>query len=151
MEWTLKTFDQLSARELYQILMARNAIFVVEQACAYQEIDGNDIESYHLALRDGENLVAYARLLPAGIKYDRPSIGRIIVNEAYRGDGIARELVTKSIAIMIDHWKVEQIKLQAQTYLRHFYQSFGFEETSEDYLDDGIPHVDMLMKVEIKA
>lgn len=147
MNWTLKTFNELSTYELYQILMLRNAVFVVEQQCAYQEIDGNDINSYHLSLRENNQLAAYARLLPAGVKYGTPSIGRIIVNESFRGTGLARELVSKSIDIMVNEWKVSEIKLQAQTYLRHFYQSFGFEETSEDYLDDGIPHVDMLMKV----
>ncbi|TDL31523.1 GNAT family N-acetyltransferase [Jeotgalibacillus sp. S-D1] len=147
MKWTLKTFNELSTYELYQILMLRNSVFVVEQQCAYQEIDGNDLNSFHLSFGDGEQLAAYARLLPAGVKYNTPSIGRIIVHESFRGSGIARELVSKSIDVMQNEWNVSEIKLQAQTYLRHFYQSFGFEETSEDYLDDGIPHVDMLMKV----
>ncbi|PPA70608.1 GNAT family N-acetyltransferase [Jeotgalibacillus proteolyticus] len=147
MEWTLQTFEELSATELYEILMARNSIFVVEQQCAYQEIDGYDPKSFHLTLREGDKLVAYARLLPGGVKYDLPSIGRIIVAPEYRGSGAGRRLVARSVNIMVKDWGVEQIKLQAQVYLRHFYESFGFEPTSEEYLDDGIPHVDMLMRV----
>ncbi|MEW9502311.1 GNAT family N-acetyltransferase [Jeotgalibacillus marinus] len=147
MEWTLKSFDELTTHELYRILMERTNIFVVEQQCAYEEIDGYDTKGHHLTLEHKGELVAYARLLPGGVKYNVPSIGRIIVNESHRGSGIARELMLKSIEIMVEEWKVENIKLQAQFYLKHFYQSFGFEETSEEYLDDGIPHVDMLMNV----
>ncbi|KIL52105.1 GNAT family N-acetyltransferase [Jeotgalibacillus soli] len=147
MEWKLKQFEDLTTYELYQILKERNAIFVVEQQCAYQEIDGYDLKSSHLILEDEGMLVAYARLLPAGVKYDIPSVGRVIVNPAYRGKGIARDLISNAVDIMVKEWQVTEIKLQAQTYLRSFYRSFGFEETSEEYLDDGIPHVDMLMKV----
>ncbi|KIL48693.1 GNAT family N-acetyltransferase [Jeotgalibacillus campisalis] len=151
MEWTLHTFEELTVQQLYEILMARNAIFVVEQECAYQEIDGHDPKSAHLTLKDGEELVAYARLLPAGVKYPSPSIGRIIVNPAYRGSGQGRKLLEKSLDIMVNDWGAEEIKLQAQVYLRDFYHSFGFEETSAEYLDDGIPHVDMRMSVKKKA
>ncbi|MGD7045116.1 GNAT family N-acetyltransferase [Jeotgalibacillus proteolyticus] len=151
MKWKLHTFEELTVHQLYEILMARNAIFVVEQECAYQEIDGHDPRSFHLTLKDGEKLAAYARLLPAGVKYSVPSIGRIIVDPAYRGSGSGRKLLEKSLDIMINEWGADEINLQAQVYLRKFYRSFGFEETSAEYLDDGIPHVDMKMLVKKKA
>ncbi|TFE02497.1 GNAT family N-acetyltransferase [Jeotgalibacillus sp. R-1-5s-1] len=148
MDWELKQFDDLTTRELYTILQARNAIFVVEQECAYHEIDGHDPDCWHLSLKIDGELAAYSRLLEKGVKYDIASIGRIIVPEKFRGRGLARQLVQHSIDIMTEEWGEREIKLQAQTYLRDFYESFGFKATSEEYLDDGIPHVDMLMKVE---
>ncbi|WP_227396460.1 GNAT family N-acetyltransferase [Jeotgalibacillus aurantiacus] len=147
MNWELKRFDELNTRELYNILQARNAIFVVEQECAYHEIDGHDPDCWHLSLKIDGELAAYSRLLERGVKYDIASIGRIIVPEKFRGNGLARLLVQRSIDIMVNDWKEKEIKLQAQTYLRDFYESFGFEATSEEYLDDGIPHVDMVMTI----
>ena len=144
--WQLKKFKQLELEELYQILKNRVDIFVVEQECAYPEIDGIDPESYHLFKKDQDELVAYARLIPGGVVGDRPLIGRIIVNQDYREQGYGRKLINQAIKVMTEEWKATEIELHGQTYLRDFYQSFGFEETSEPYLEDGIPHVDFIYK-----
>lgn len=145
MEWIEKTYDQLTKDDLYLILKERVDIFVVEQECPYPEIDGYDKESLHLYLQEGDKIIAYARLLPKHTKYEEASIGRVIVKQECRGKGYARELMNRSIEIMVNKWKESKIKLQGQEYLRHFYGSFGFEEISDVYLDDGIPHVDMML------
>ncbi|KIL52598.1 hypothetical protein KP77_06250 [Jeotgalibacillus alimentarius] len=149
MEWVLKSFEELSALELHDILRARVDVFVVEQDCAYHEVDGYDPESWHLQLKIDGKLAAYARLMKAGTKYNKASIGRIIVIEEFRNRQIGRALVEKSIDVMKD-WGTGEIMLQGQTYLRTFYGSFGFEEISAEYLDDGIPHVDMLLTIDTK-
>lgn len=148
MEWIERTYDQLTKDELYIILKERVDIFVVEQECPYPEMDGYDKKALHLFLRKGEKIIAYARLLPNHTKYEEASIGRVIVKKQYRGKGYARELMKRSISIMQDDWQEKKIKLQGQEYLRHFYGSFGFKEISDVYLDDGIPHVDMMLDVE---
>ncbi|MGE6489393.1 GNAT family N-acetyltransferase [Paenisporosarcina sp. NPDC076898] len=144
--WTIKSFQELSTTELYTYLQLRVNVFVVEQSCPYQEIDGYDIDSYHLAYIDNGELLSYARILPAGIKYDRISIGRVIVNKNARGRGLAKQLMEQAISFSRDKWPMDEVQLQAQTYLRSFYGSFGFEEISEEYDEDGIPHVDMMLK-----
>lgn len=144
--WQLKKFEQLELEELYQILKNRVDIFVVEQDCAYPEIDGIDPKCYHLFKKDQAEIVAYARLVPKGVLYDQPAIGRIIVNRTYRKHGYGRELIDQAIKVITEDWAESEIKLQGQTYLREFYQSFGFQEISETYLEDGIPHVDMIYK-----
>ncbi|SEN83651.1 ElaA protein [Amphibacillus marinus] len=146
MKWSVKRFEQLSLAELYQILKKRVEVFVVEQECAYPEIDGNDPDCYHLFLQEGETIVAYARLIPRGVLYAEPSIGRIMVDNRYRKDGYGRKLVKKAIEIIYDDWQEELIKIHAQVYLLDFYQSFGFKEVTAHYLEDNIPHVDMVLE-----
>lgn len=144
MQYYLSTFDELSNHELYQLLKARVDVFVVEQACPYPELDDNDQAAMHYFIKDGENIVAVVRILPSGTRYDVPSIGRVLVTEGYRGHGYARELLVKSIEFIQNEWKEKRIRLQAQVYLEEFYASLGFERISEEYLDDNIPHVDMI-------
>jgi len=142
--WTIKSFQELSTGELYSILQLRVNVFIVEQACPYPELDGYDAATLHLAYIENQQLLAYARILPPGIKYDRASIGRVIVNEKARGRGLAKQLMERSVAIIEQKWPGEEIQLQAQTYLKQFYASFGFKEVSAEYDEDGIPHVDMV-------
>lgn len=144
--WTIKSFQELSTEELYTYLQLRVNVFIVEQSCPYPEIDGYDLDSYHLAYIEDNELLSYARILPAGIKYDRISIGRVIVNKNARGRGLAKQLMEQAISFSHKKWPSGDVQLQAQTYLRSFYGSFGFEEISEEYDEDGIPHVDMLLK-----
>ncbi len=145
MNWKIKTFNELSNVELYTILNERTAVFVVEQNCPYLEVDGKDIESYHLfAEKEGE-IVVYARLLPAGISYTQASIGRVLVKKDYRGQGHAQDLLNKAIAFIHDELKEPAIKIQAQSHLEKFYASFGFKSISSEYLEDDIPHIDMLL------
>lgn len=143
-DWKVKTFEALSLPQLYHILQERVAVFVVEQNCPYQEVDGADQASSHLFLEKDDQIVAYARLIPKGVLYDVASIGRIFVHKDYRKEGYGRELLAKAIEIISVNWREDQIKLHAQVYLRDFYQSFAFKEVTEEYLEDGIPHVDMV-------
>ncbi len=145
MDWIRKSFGELDAKELYTIIKTRVDVFVVEQRCPYHELDGHDDSADHLFCKDGEKIVAYARLLPKGTVYEQASIGRVLVHKQYRRQGYARELLEIAISHITDQWQETTIKIQGQEYLRHFYASFGFNEISDVYLDDGIPHVDMLL------
>ncbi|GGN99524.1 GNAT family N-acetyltransferase [Saccharibacillus kuerlensis] len=145
MQWHLKSFEQLTGEELYRILGERINVFVLEQACLYPEIDGKDLQSYHLyAEKDGE-IAAYCRLLPPGVSYSQASIGRVLVKDSFRGQGLAQELMTRAISFLTEELREQEIKIQAQHYLEKFYTSFGFRSISDVYPEDGIPHVDMLL------
>ncbi len=146
MNWSLKSFNDLSVDELYNILKARVDVFVVEQACAYPEIDNYDQQSSHLFLQDDEKLVAYVRILPKKTKYDEVSIGRVLVVKEYRGNGFAEEIMKKAINYIFTDWGEKTIKIQAQQYLNDFYSSLGFEQITDIYLEDDIPHIDMILK-----
>jgi ElaA protein len=146
MEWKLKKFEELTIEELYKILELRNAVFIVEQECPYQDCDGNDKNSYHLFLQDNDNIAAYSRILKKGVSYDEVSIGRVVVNKNYRGKSIARELLTRGIKFVQEILKETEIRIGAQAYLIDFYGSLGFKAVSDEYLEDEIPHVEMLYK-----
>ncbi|WP_284141680.1 MULTISPECIES: GNAT family N-acetyltransferase [unclassified Virgibacillus] len=143
MKWHIKSFADLTNNELYHILKARVDIFVVEQACPYPELDNYDQQSIHYYLTDGEQLVAYVRILPAGYKYKEASIGRVIVNKSYRGKGIGKKLMQNAVNYTTNNMGEKTIKIQAQSHLEAFYSSLGFRKISAVYLDDGIPHIDM--------
>jgi len=145
MDWKIKTFNELTNVELYTILQERTAVFVVEQNCPYLEVDGKDIDSYHLFAEKAGEISVYARLLPAGISYAEASIGRVLVKKDYRGQGHALDLLNKAITFIRDELKEPAIKIQAQSHLEKFYASFGFKSISSEYLEDGIPHIDMLL------
>lgn len=146
MTWKLYRFDDLTAAELYGMLKLRVDVFVVEQNCPYPELDGLDQKSVHLAYRENNRILAYARLVPAELKYGVPSIGRVIVSPEARGRGLARELMRKSIDFIFTEWQSAEIRLQGQLYLKDFYQSFGFDPISDVYDEDGIPHLDMKLE-----
>ncbi|HEM4973611.1 GNAT family N-acetyltransferase [Streptococcus suis] len=144
MQWEIKAFDQLSLQELYGILTLRVDVFVVEQACPYPEVDGKDPNCLHLLGTDEGELVAYLRILPAGLSYDEVSIGRVVIKSSHRGKGLGRPMMEQAIHFIINEWKERQIKIGAQAHLEKFYSSLGFEPVSEVYLEDDIPHLDML-------
>ncbi|MBB6454098.1 ElaA protein [Salirhabdus euzebyi] len=144
MKWIEKEFEQLTVHELYAILKERVDVFVVEQNCAYPEIDNYDQVATHMFLIDEGEIKAYCRLLPSGSKYEEASIGRVLVKEKYRGKGYAIQLMERAVNIMMKEWNEKTIKLQAQAHLSNFYAQFGFEVKSDEYMDDGIPHVDMI-------
>lgn len=144
MSWQLKTFEQLTKDELYTIIKERINIFVVEQNCPYPELDDLDQGSFHLFSEQKGEIRAYCRILPKGLKYTEVSIGRVIVKESYRRMGLASELMRNAINYVEKELNEIQIKIQAQDHLREFYGTFGFKPISETYLEDGIPHVDML-------
>src|SRR5699024_5784093 len=149
MKYIIKTFNDLTNEELYKILKARVDVFVVEQTCPYPEIDNYDQEAIHYFLNDGEEIMGYVRILPSGSRYSAASIGRVIVTTASRANGYARNIITKAIQYRYDAWKETKIKLQAQVYLETFYASLGFERISAEYLEDNIPHVDMIRRGEV--
>lgn len=143
MDWKTYHFEELTTKDLYEVLKLRVDVFVVEQNCPYPELDNLDQQSIHLLCREDGVIQSYARLVPAGAKYDLPSIGRVIVRKEARGRGLAKELLERSIDYILTEWKSKAIQLQGQVYLQEFYQSFGFQPVSESYDEDGIPHVDM--------
>ena len=146
MEWSYQNFNALSGSEVYEVLQLRVSVFVVEQACPYQEIDGYDQASIHISCRDEKGIAAYARLLPAGVKYPDPSIGRVIVRNDLRGSGLADKLMTAALDYVVREWSPKKVKLQAQQHLEGFYIRHGFETISKPYVEDTIPHVDMICR-----
>ncbi|MFQ3545108.1 GNAT family N-acetyltransferase [Halobacillus rhizosphaerae] len=147
MNWVIKPFNKLTTNELYEILKVRTEIFVVEQECPYPEVDGRDKECLHVWIEEEGEISAYCRLVPP-VKYGgNYSIGRVLVVKGKRGAGYARSIMNKAIELLKEEGHTEFIFLQGQEHLRNFYGSFGFKEVSEVYLEDDIPHVDMLMRV----
>jgi ElaA protein len=146
MNWTLKRFSELTPAEMYAILRLRSEVFVVEQTCVFQDMDNKDQPSYHLMGWKDDLLAAYTRLVPAGVAYDIPSIGRVVTSPAARGNGLGRVLMEKSIAETNRLFGNLPVKIGAQVYLRQFYSSLGFEQTSDIYMEDGIEHIEMVRK-----
>lgn len=145
-EWTCKKMDELSPLELYNIIKLRSEVFVVEQNCPYLDPDGKDEAAWHLSgFINGNVLVAYARLLAPGVSYDEASIGRVVTSPAHRKDGYGKILMQKAIANTRHIFNTTTIKIGAQQYLTRFYSGLGFNVTSDTYLEDGIPHVEMLL------
>lgn len=143
-KWKLKEFTDLTVGELYEILRLRAEIFVVEQDCVYQDLDGKDRRSMHLFLEEDGEVIAYLRIIPEGISYEEPSIGRFVVKESERKNGIGREAMVKAIAYIAYEYKSARVRISGQAYLRKFYESLGFNVVGESYLEDGIPHFEML-------
>jgi ElaA protein len=143
-EWIWQAFDGLTLNDLYDCLQLRAAVFVVEQTCPYQDIDGLDRGAWHCLYREAGRLLAYQRSLPPGQCYpDASAIGRVVVDPDARGRGLSRELLRRGIEFNRRTWPDSGIKLGAQAHLQALYESLGFEVCSEPYLEDGIPHVHM--------
>ena len=144
MTWELKKFSELNTHQLYEILKLRVEVFVVEQNCPYPELDDCDQQALHLYYKEADEILAYCRIIPAGGKYEESSLGRVIVKEKARGKGLARVLMQKAIEVIETSWKLPAIKLCAQSHLQKFYQSVGFRTISDEFDEDGIPHVYMI-------
>jgi ElaA protein len=144
--WQVTRFDALDANQLYELLKLRVDVFVVEQACAYPELDGKDVlaDTLHLTGRaqDG-SLAAYARILAPGVRFSNAGFGRVVVAPAYRKTGLGHVLVKKILAVIARTWPNTDVTISAQTYLDSFYKSHGFVPVSDPYLEDGIAHIDM--------
>lgn len=142
--WTCRPFDALTVRELYGILALRQAVFVVEQRCAFLDCDGWDARAEHLFCRgdDGE-VAAYCRLFAPGVKCDECCIGRVVTAASSRRSGLGRALMREALDRLATSHPEAPVRLGAQSYLERFYASFGFARCSDDYLEDGIPHLDM--------
>ena len=136
-----KSFEELTTDELYELLKVRSEVFVVEQNCVYQDMDGDDQQSIHLWMTNGEKVVALARVCPAGTHMKEVSIGRVIAVE--RGKGYGKQIMLHAIGAAIEHFDAKRIELEAQEYARGFYESVGFEQSSDTFMLDGIAHIKM--------
>lgn len=146
--WLDVGFTELSLEQLYGVLQLRVDVFVVEQNCPYPELDGKDKDAHArhlLGINSQQEIVAYSRILAPNVSYPQASIGRVAVAKSARGQGVANQLMQRAIAIAKQRWPDDHIQIGAQDYLRHFYQQLGFVVNSEVYLEDGIPHLDMLL------
>ena len=143
LEWKIKSFESLSVLELYDILRLRSEIFVVEQNCVYLDLDGKDQKALHLFGTFEGKIVAHARLLKPGLSFVHASIGRVTVDAKYRERKWGHELMRQAIEGILEHYGATQITIGAQLYLKKFYESHGFVQTSEMYLEDDIPHIQM--------
>ncbi|MDV5973619.1 GNAT family N-acetyltransferase [Streptococcus canis] len=141
MMWILKPFDQLETEELFAIYKERVAVFVVEQACPYPEVDDLDKEALHLFAKDQHGITAYCRLIPTK---DQLKLGRVLVVKRVRKSGLGRDLIAKALEVAEEYFPDLPVYAQAQAYLEQFYGSFGFKPISEIYLEDDIPHLDMM-------
>jgi ElaA protein len=142
-EWKIKPFEALSVHELYNMLKLRSEIFVVEQNCVYLDLDGKDKFALHLFAEYDNKIVAHARLFKEGISFDNASIGRVVVDANYRDRKWGHDLMREAIAGIKQHFNQSKITIGAQLYLKKFYESHGFVQTSEMYLEDDIPHIEM--------
>lgn len=145
MELMIRHFSELSTAELYEIYKLRVAVFVVEQNCPYQEVDHADQVAYHIWLQDEAGIQAYARVLPPGEMFPEAAIGRVIAVK--RRCGLGSEIVKAAIQVAKSRFSAKMITIEAQTYARSLYEKLGFEQISEEFLEDGIPHIKMRLKL----
>ena len=149
LNWKTTAFHQFSNDQLFEILQFRIDVFVVEQHCAYRELDEYDRhpETKHLSGRnEAGQLITYARLLPPGLRYPEVNLGRFVVRTDSRKQGIGHQLLQTALLEISGCWPKAPIRISAQTYLQTFYEQYGFVRVTDDYLEDGIPHVEMMKK-----
>jgi ElaA protein len=147
-KWVTKKFDELTPHELYTVLRLRTAVFVVEQQCIFQDMDDKDQFSYHLLGWQNDELAAYTRLVPPGTIYSEPSIGRVVTSPSARGKGAGRALMLASIRETVRLFGNQPVRIGAQLYLQKFYSELGFLQVSDTYIEDGIPHIEMVLPAE---
>ncbi len=143
MDLIIKRFEELTADEVYEILRVRVAVFVVEQNCPYQEADGKDRFSYHVFLKDETGIRAYLRVIDKGIAFEEAAIGRVLTTE--RGKGLGLRILSEGIKVAKNRMNAGSIKIEAQSYAKEFYEKAGFRQISEEFLEDGIPHIQMIL------
>lgn len=144
MELTVKRFEELTANELYEIYRVRVAVFVVEQHCAYQEVDEADRHCYHVFLHDEKGIVAYCRVIEPGVTFDEASIGRVLTTRRYQGFGT--RIVKAGLEVAQTRLNAQTVHIEAQTYARGLYEQLGFTQVSEEFMEDGIPHIGMMWR-----
>ncbi|MEX2784149.1 GNAT family N-acetyltransferase [Streptococcus sp. H49] len=141
--WVCKRFEELTKSELFAIYQERVAVFVVEQNCPYQEVDKHDLEALHFFWKKAGDIQAYCRIIPRG---ESVALGRVLTARNCRKNGLGRELVKQALQVCQESFPALPVCIQAQFYLKDFYASFGFQTASDRYLEDGIPHIDMILK-----
>lgn len=144
--YTIKSFHELTLEELYQILKIRSAVFVVEQTCVYQDLDDKDQGAYHVLFKEAGEIKAYLRVLAPGVSFKEASLGRVLT--VARGEGFGKDLLLAGIAVAKEKWQAKQIRIEAQSYAKGFYEKVGFKQVSEEFLEDGILHMEMLLDVD---
>ena len=144
MEYFVKNFSELTTTELYKILQLRSEVFVVEQDCVYQDLDFKDQKSLHILGVKDNSIVAYTRIFKPGDYFDNASIGRVVVASLERKNNYGHDVIKASIQAIKDYFKVDKITISAQVYLKKFYESHQFKQVGVSYLEDGIPHIEML-------
>ncbi len=145
MDLVIKRFEELTVEELYEILKARAEVFVVEQNCAYQDIDNKDKHAYHVYYKDETGIQAYLRVIKKGISFEEVSIGRVLTIK--RGCGLGKKLMLEGIKVAKEKMNADRIRIGAQCYAKAFYEKVGFRQVSDEFLEDGIPHIQMLLEV----
>ncbi|MCG2793853.1 MAG: GNAT family N-acetyltransferase [Weeksellaceae bacterium] len=148
-EWKIKTFSELTTQELYAIIKARINVFVIEQNCPYPDLDGYDQKAIHLWAENQGEVLAYCRIFDRGIKYPETSIGRVVTTENVRGTGLGKQLIQFALEVIENRLGTSEVRISAQDYLLDFYAAFGFEDTGKKYLEDEIPHTEMLRKQKV--
>ena len=143
MKWITKTYNELSKEELYSLLRLRAEVFVVEQDCPYQDVDNKDQRAIHIFASNNGEVIAYSRVFKAGDYFKETAIGRVTIKQSFRGTGLGIKLMEKSIDYIDTHFSTNAIHISAQTYLKKYYQSLGFKQVGEGYLEDDIPHIGM--------
>ncbi len=143
METIVKTFKELTIEELYELLQLRNDVFIVEQECAYQDLDGKDFKAFHVLGRKENKLVAYARIFKPGDYHLEASIGRVVVKPAARGKGYGKIIMLEAMKAVMERFKTSRMSVSAQSYLKDFYNELQFKARGDEYLEDGIPHIMM--------
>lgn len=142
--WKIKKFEELSASELYEILRVRTEVFIIEQHCNYQDEDNYDQKAIHLFAENNGEILAYCRLFHKGIKYPEASIGRVLTTQKARGKNLGKLLIKYAIETIENRFRTSEIRISAQDYLLKFYGDFGFQDTGKKYLEDEIPHTEMV-------
>jgi ElaA protein len=142
----IKHFEELSARELFEIYELRSRVFVVEQNCAYQDVDRRDLTALHVMMRDKDELIGYARILPPDAEHMDTHIGRVVIDKRMRGKNYGRELMKHSIKKALEISATQEIVISAQCYLIKFYSALGFKSEGKEYLEDDIPHIKMRLR-----
>lgn len=142
MELFVKGFDELSPERLYALIRARESVFVVEQQCPYPELDGKDFAAWHVWLEEDGAILAYLRVLPKGVSYPEASVGRVLTLR--RGCGLGTKIMEAGLRVAEEKFGPGPIRIEAQAYAVGFYRRFGFRQVSEEFMEDGIPHVEML-------
>lgn len=143
-EWVFKSYQELSKNELHELMILRQEVFVVEQDCPYQDADHKDVDSFHLLGYVDKDLRAYLRLVNPNVSYAEMSFGRIVTSFKSRGQGMGKLLMEEGLRCAYQQYGKQGIRISAQTYLIPFYSSFGFSVVGEEYLEDDIPHIEML-------
>ena len=144
--WKIKTFEEFTVPELYAVLKARIDVFVIEQNCPYPDLDDYDQKAVHIWAEENGKILANCRVFDKGIKYDEASLGRVLTTDAARGKNIGRQLMKYAVETIENRFHTSEIRISAQDYLLKFYSEFGFVDTGKKYLEDDIPHTEMLRK-----